>query len=101
MWHMHCSAPGEQSWCQPLVLPLNSCSCRPVLRGLPGRWFISFCVAGEILWRVLSAEALDFFRTSYIGTGLQAYKEPVSGQDTRGQSVNLLTYVFRLHRIGE
>lgn len=84
----------------PGAAPEQLC-CRPVWRGLPWGWLISFSVAGEILWRILSAEALDFFRRSYIGTGLQAYKEPASSQDTQGQSVNLLTYVFRLHRIGE
>lgn len=100
-WHVHCSASGEQSWYQSLVLPLNRCGCRPIWRGLSWRWLISFSVPGEILWRILSAEALGFFRRSYLGTGLQAYEEPVSSQDTQGQLVNLLTYAFRWHRIGE
>lgn len=81
---------GASPWC-----------CRPLWRGLSWRWLISRSIAREILQRAPSAGALDYSRSSYLGPGLQACEEPASRQDTRGQPINPVPYVFRLHGIGE
>lgn len=47
MWHMHCSAAGEQSWCQPLVLPLNSCAAGPFGGASLGGGLFPFLLQGR------------------------------------------------------
>lgn len=76
---------GSSPWCS-----------HPLWRGISWRCSVSHSVAREVLQRAPSAGALDYSRSSYLGSASQACEEPASRQDIQGQPINLVTYVFRL-----